>query len=56
MDMEEEAIRGLIARVLLRNFGAHDAQPVQSDHDARSETRSETQDRLLVHRQESPFS
>lgn len=54
--MEEEALRGDSLRVLLRNFGDDDAEPVQSDHDARPEARPEAEDRLLVHRQESASS
>jgi hypothetical protein len=50
--MEEETFRGVIARVLFRNYGIYDAEPVQSDND----DGAEAEDRLLVHRAESASS
>lgn len=50
--MEEEAFCDVIARVLFRNYGIDDAEPVQSDHDHGADA----EDRVLVHRAESASS
>lgn len=55
--MEEEAVRCAFDGLLLRDVGVADAHSVQSDYDTRFvafSAHSTPQDRLLVHRSQSP--